>query len=229
MTDVPPPPPPPPPPMQPPPGGGAPVPSGPDAGAALSYGWQKFQANSGSLLAIILIPVAIQIVLSVFGQFVIRSFAGIIFFSLLSMIIGLAAQIGVFNAGLMLTRGEGLDVGKAFSSDRWGEWIVFALVYGLLVSVGALFCGIGALVVIAFFGLAPYYFLDQRLSLGDALSKSLETTRATTGLPIALALTALVGWLGVIACYVGMLVTMPVAFVGGAYLYRRATNQAIAP
>ena len=36
------------------------------------------------------------------------------------------------------------------------------------------------------FGLAPFYFLDQNMSLGDAFSASLEKTRSTPGLPIAI-------------------------------------------
>jgi uncharacterized membrane protein len=138
------------------------------------------------------------------------------------------ASIGIFNAGLMLTAGEPIDVGRAFSSDRWGEWIIFAFVWGLMVSIGAIFCGIGALVVVAVWGLAPFYFIDQRMSLGQALSASSQTTGAVPGLRLALALVALVGVAGVIACLVGVFVTMPTAYIGAAYLYRVANKQPVA-
>ena len=108
-------------------------------------------------------------------------------------------------------------------------WIVFAFVFGLFVGVGAIFCGVGALIVLAFFGLAPYYFLDQRKSLGDAFSASLEATRANAGIPLAIALTVLVGFLGIILCYVGALVTMPIAYIGVGFLYRHINNQPVAP
>jgi len=221
VTDV---PPPPPPPSVPPSGAGS-----PDAGAALSYGWKKFQAYAGPVLAIILIPLAAQLILNFLGYVVIGGTFGYVVFGILGLVVSLVGALGIFNAGLMVTAGEIPDIGKAFSTDRWGEWFLFAIVFGLFVGVGAIFCGIGALVVLAFFGLAPYYFLDQRMSLGDAFSASLNTTRSRSGLPLSIALTALVGFLGIIACYVGVFVTMPIAYIGVAFLYRHATNQPVAP
>lgn len=221
MTDVP----PPPPPTGPGPSGAA----SPDAGAALAYGWEKFKVHAGVLIAIIVLPVIVQVALQIVGRFGIDSLSGALVFGVLSMLVSFVAQLGIFNAGLMLTRGEAPEIGKAFSTQRWVEWFVFAFVFGLMVGIGALFCGVGALVVIAFWGLAPYFFLDQGLGLGDSLRKSLETTRSTPGLPLALALTALVGYLGVVLCWVGLLVTGPIAYVGTAFLYRRATGQAVAP
>ncbi len=207
----------------PPPVGGA----TPDAGAALSYGWKKFQQNAGPLLLVILLPLVAQVILSGIGRLA-GSTAVLFLLSAVSYVISLMLAIGIFNAGLMITAGQPVDVGKAFSSDRWGEWILFSFVFGLCVGIGALFCGIGALVVIAFLGFAPFYFLDQRMGLGDSFSASVEKTRTTKGLPIALALTALVGFLGVIACIIGVFVTMPIAYVGAAFLYRVTNNQPVA-
>lgn len=200
----------------------------PGAGRALSYGWARFQENAGVIVGVILLPVVAQLVLVLIGRAVVQGFAGILVVQALGYLVALVAAIGIFNVGLMVTAGETPDLGRAFSSDRWPEWIGFSFVFALLVGIGALFFGIGALVVIAFFGLAPFFFIDRQMSLGDALNASLETTRATPGLPLALALTALVGWLGVLACLVGVLVTMPVAYVGAAFLYRHATKQPVA-
>jgi uncharacterized membrane protein len=230
MSNVPPPPDVPPPPPPPDAGSGGYVGGqSPDAGAALSYGWKKFQENVGPLLAVILIPVAVQIVLNVIGQVIIRNAFGIAVFGILGTLLNLMLAIGIFNAGLMITSGQRVDVGKAFSTDRWGEWIVFSFLFGLFVGIGAIFCLIGALVVIAFWGLAPYYFLDQRAGIGEAFTRSFAKTREVSGLPLALGLTALVGVLGVIACYIGLFVTMPIAYTGAAYLYRRVNAQPVAP
>jgi uncharacterized membrane protein len=194
----------------------------------LSYGWGKFTANIGPLLLIILLPVVVQIIVSTVGRVIVRGLAGAIIFSVISEVIALMAAIGIFNAGLIITAGGKPDIATAFSSDRWGEWIVFSLVWGLMVGVGLIFCGVGALVVIAIWGFAPFYFIDQRMSLGDALSASSRTTAAVPGLRVALALTALAGIAGIIACGIGVLATMPMAYIGAAYLYRVANNQPVA-
>lgn len=220
MTDLPPPPPPPPP----PPTGG-----GPDAGAALSYGWKKFTENVGPLILIILAPIAVIVVLELIGAFVVRGVVGIVVSYAIALLVAIVGYLGIFNAGLMATRGEHVDFNKAFQTDRWGDWIAFAIVYGLMLAVGFALCLVGALFVVAFWGLAPFYFLDQRKSIGDALSASLEKTRGTPGLPVALGLCGLVAWAGGFACGIGTLVTMPLGVIGGAYLYRRVNNQPVAP
>ena len=97
---------------------------------------------------------------------------------LIGIVVSAALNIGIFNTALMITRGETATVGKAFTTDRWGEWIVFAIVFQLFVGIGLAFCVIPGLLILAFFGLAPYYFLDQNKSLGDAFSASLAATRS---------------------------------------------------
>jgi uncharacterized membrane protein len=217
------------PPPPPPPSYGQPAPaSGPDIGAAISYGWKKFTENIGALLAIIIAPLAVIIIVEIIGFGIVRGFFGFLVVFALGLLVSTIAYLGIFNAGLMATGGEQVDFGKAFTTDRWGEWIGFAIVFGLMLAVGYLVCLVGALVVIAFWGLAPFYFLDQRMSIGQALSASLNATRTNSGLPLALAVLALIGWAGGLVC-IGGLVTYPLAIIGAAYLYRQATGQEVVP
>jgi uncharacterized membrane protein len=221
VTDLPPPPPPSP--------YGAPQPAGggPDAGAAISYGWKKFQENVGPMLIVVLIPVAAQLVLSIIGQAAIHSLAGAAVFQIIGIVVSAVAGLGLYRMALMITAGETATVGKAFEYDRWGEWIVFSVVFGLMVGIGLVLCIIPGLFVLAFFGLAPFYFIDGRLSLGDALRASREAVQSK-GLAFAVLLSIIVGVLGLIACIVGVFVTEAIAYIAVAYLYRYATGQPVA-
>ena len=221
MTDL-----PPPPPWSPPPSGGG-GPGAPDVSAAISYGWSKFQQNVGPLLGVILIQVAVQIALYLFGRVVVNNLLGSILFQILGFIVSAAVGIGIYQVALMITAGQPADVARAFQYDRWGEWIVFSVVYGLMVGVGLALCVVPGLFVLAFFGLAPFYFIDGRMSLGEALSAS-RTVVQSKGLAFPILLSIVVGVLGVIACVVGLLVTLPVAYIAVAYLYRFATEQPVA-
>ena len=221
MTDLPPPP-PPPPYGAPQPGAGA-----PDAGAAISYGWKKFQENVGPMLIVVLIPVAAQIVLVLIGQVAIHSVAVGLLFQVLGIVVSAVAGLGLYRMALMITAGEPADVAKAFQYDRWGEWIVFSFVFGLMVGLGLLLCIIPGLFVLAFFGLAPFYFIDGRMSLGESLSASRAAVQSK-GLAFPVLLSIIVGALGLIACIVGVFVTEAIAYVAVAYLYRYATGQPVA-
>jgi uncharacterized membrane protein len=223
VSDVPPPPPPP------PPYGGVPQGSSPDVGAAITYGWNKFTENVGSFIAIMLAPFAVLFVLELIGIFVVRGYIGFLLFFALALLVGSVAYLGVFNAGLMATSGQRVEFNRAFQTDRWGEWIAFSLLYGLMLFVGYLLCFIGALFVIAFWGLAPFYFLEQGKGATEALSASFAATRSTPGLPVALGVLGLIGWVGGLVCGIGSLVTYPIAIVGAAFLYRAVVGQTPAP
>ena len=205
-----------------PPGAGA-----PDAGAALSYGWKKFQENAGPMLVVVLIPVAAQIVLGLIGRSVIHSLAAALLFQVLGVVVSAIAGIGVYRMALMITAGEPPDVGQAFRYDRMGGWIVFSFVFGLLVALGLILCIIPGLLFLAYFGFAPFFFIDRGSSLGDALTASRQAVQSK-GLAFAVLLSIVVGVLGLIACIVGVFVTEAVAYVAVAYLYRYATGQPVA-
>jgi uncharacterized membrane protein len=224
VTDVPPPPPPPPPPSD---YGGGPPAQSPDVGAALSYGWKKFQENVGPLIIAVIIPAAGSMVLNLFGQFVIRSLFGILVFSILAMVVQAVLGIAIYRVALQITAGEPADIGRAFQYDRWGEWIVFSIVFGLFVGIGFALCIIPGLIVLAFFGLAPYYFLDANMSMGAAFTAAREAA-SSKGLAFPVLLAIIVGALGIIACFVGVLITAPIAYVAVAYLYRYAAGQPVA-
>ncbi|HEV7524762.1 MAG TPA: hypothetical protein VGP92_07345 [Acidimicrobiia bacterium] len=222
MTDLPPPPPPWSPPPGPPPGTGA-----PDAGAAISYGWKKFQENVGPMLTVVLIPVAAQIVLSIIGQTAIKSLAALLLFQILGIVVSAIAGLGLYRMALMITAGETPSVSKAFQYDRMGPWIIFSVVFGLLTGLGIVLCVIPGLLFLAYFGLAPFFFLDRGMSLGESFSASREAV-SSKGLAFPVLLSIVVGVLGLIACIIGVFVTEAIAYIAVAYLYRYATGQPVA-
>ena len=223
MSDVPPPPPPPPPP---PSYGAGPSGGSPDIGAALSYGFNKYFANLGPVLLIILVAFVAQVVVSLF-RLAVDSFFLQMVFLIIGVVVSAVVSIGIYNAALMITSGRTPTVGEAFTSDRWGEWIAFSIVYGLMVGISLALCVIPGLFVLAFFGMAPYFFIDRGMSLGDSLNASREAASSGYALPVILAI--VVGAAGLILCGIGALITMPAAYIAVAFLYRGATNQVAAP
>ena len=216
MNDV-----PPPPPGSPPPGAG-----NPDVGSALSYGFNKYFANIGAVLLIILVAFAAQFIVQILEIAVSSLFLKVIL-GIIGLVVSAAVSIGIYRAALMLTAGETPTVSAAFTYDRWGEWIVFSIVYGLMVGIGLALCIIPGLFVLGFFGMAPYFFIDRGMSLGDALTASREA--ASRGYAVPVVISVIVGVLGFIACGIGALVTAPAAYIAVAFLYRSASGQPVAP
>jgi hypothetical protein len=217
-----------PPPPPPPESFGAPPPSGggADVGAALSYGFRKYGDNIVPLLVVVLAPGIIASAILLIGVFVVRGVPGILLFEVLAVIAASILQVGVYRVALQITAGEKADVNEAYSYDRWGEWIVFSIVFGLFVGIGLAACIIPGLFIIAFFGMAPFYFIDQRMSLGEAFTASrVAASSKQLALPVLLAF--IVGGLGGIVCFVGALVTIPAALVAVAFLYRYAMGQSV--
>jgi hypothetical protein len=50
----------------------------------------------------------------------------------------------------------------------------------------------------------------------------------TKGLALPILLCIVVGFLGIILCFVGVLITEPIAYVAVAFLYRYAAGQSVA-
>mgnify|MGYP001099947076 CR=1 FL=1 len=101
MSDVPPPPPPPPPP---PSYGAGPPGASPNVGAALSYGFNKYFANFGAVILIILVAFAAQIAVQIL-DIAVSSFFLKAVFGIIGFVVSAAVSIGIYRAALMLTAG----------------------------------------------------------------------------------------------------------------------------
>jgi uncharacterized membrane protein len=215
--------------VPPPPPYGA-VPPGygsPSVGTALSYGFNKYFANLGPVLAVIAIAIVAQLIVQVI-ELGVSSVLGRLLFSIIGLVVGAVVSLGIYKMSLMITTGTTPSVGEAFTYDRWGEWIGFSIVYGLMVGIGLALCIIPGLFVLAFFGMAPYFFIDRGMSLGDALKASQQAaTSRSYALPVIISI--IVGAAGLIACGIGVFVTAPAAYIAVAFLYRNASGQPVAP
>ncbi len=218
----------PPPPNLPPPPGGQPGDSTLDVGQAVSYAWKKFQENAGQLILIALVIVAANFIGGILRFSVDSVFLGLIL-AVLFWVIGQVLTIGVINASLMVTRGEKPEVGKVFSTDRLGPFIIASLLYGLIVFVGLIFCiipGIIAAFMLSFYG---FYVIDRNMAPSEALSASFGLVRDNFGKVFLVILVAFViNFIGALLCGIGLLVTAPICWIILAYAYRKLNNEPVA-
>ena len=138
-----------------------------------AYGWKKFTEYPGPLILIVLIIAVVNLI--GFGlRFATDSFFVGLVLVILFYIVGQILTIGIINASLMVTRGETPDLGKAFSTDHLGPFIVGSILYGIIVGIGLILCiipGIIAAIMLAFYG---FYILDQGMSADGRHQRELQ-------------------------------------------------------
>lgn len=198
-----------------------------DVVAALSYGWRTFRANMRPMLVVVLVPVVAQLVLAAAGRLVFDSIARWFLFQIVVIVVSGVASIGVLRMALMISAGETPDVRRAFQSDRWGAWVVFSALFGVIEGVGLVLCVIPGLLFLAYFGLAQFYFLDRGMDMRDALRAS-RAAVTSNGLAFPVLLSILVGLLGFVVFIVGVCVTQAVAALALVFLYRHAVGEPVA-
>lgn len=235
---------------QPPGGYGAPPPPGgphgyaDDAwsvGNALTYGWKKFTQNVGSILLLALMVFLGSVVLGIVGSVIDRAILGSADPGSLrststpvASLLGLIGQT-VFGAvivrgALDLTEGRRLQIGSLFGRINLGAVLLLAIVVGIIETIGLALCFLPGLIAMLFLYFATYFLLDRNIGALDAIKASFNLVRRDLGKALVWAIVALiVTFVGVCFCFVGLLVTIPVAIIGTAYTYKKLTGQPVAP
>jgi uncharacterized membrane protein len=224
----------------PPPGGGYGV-TGDDwsVGSALGYGWRKFTQNLGPILVLALIVWVGIIVFGILGAIIDRSVSdgsglwaqqlSSAITSLLSTFIQAILGAAVVRAALDLTEGRSIDVGSIFSRIPFGPVLILAILTAVIEAVGFLLCILPGLVALLFLYFSTYFLLDRNLSPVDAMKASVDLVRRNLGTALVWSIVAFVVTLvGVCLCFVGLLVTIPVATIGTAYTFKKLTGQPVA-
>jgi uncharacterized membrane protein len=160
-----------------------------------------------------------------FGQTITAALITGIIFGVLAWI----ATIGIYRAALRRTRGQTPSFSDLTTGENLGKYIIVAIVYGLLISVGLVLCILPGIIVAFLFQLAPFYALDKGQGVGEALGNSYRATTANIGPAVLMTLVniaaAIVGsffW-GVLT-----LVALPFAALFTAHMYRQFNREEIA-
>jgi hypothetical protein len=208
-----------------------------DIGSCISRSWALVKKNFwpvvGITFLIMMIPQLLNQAFSIFTRPIIKemvvshSFSATgIFIILLTWIIAMPIS-SVFIGGLMkyylkLIRGENATMSDAFSgfSSALGPLALLGLVQGFLVLVGFVFCLIPGIYLATAWYFATPLVIDRGMNFWDAMEFSRKVVSKHWFAVFGLMLVAgLVAMAGLLACGIGILVTMPIGLVALMYGY----------
>ncbi len=164
------------------------------------------------------------------GAGLFATFLGGIVLQIVIFVIVILAEIGLINASLKLTRGE-----KPAFSDIWHPqhgWLYFfvALVTGVLIGIGFIFCIIPGLILLWLWQFTRYAALDRGQGFGDAFSTGTRAVLDNKG-PAVLTLLVVfaASLITVFTCGIGALVVYPFTDLFMANMYRQFRKEPVVP
>ena len=236
--------------QQPPPGMPPPHPvvrsssSSLDFSTAFQFGWEVFRADPGPLVgAVVLTYVALFAAMGVavgvvagLGAVVGDSTAGI----LLAILLGVLGFLGfvlvaqlptvvLLRAGVDAVEGRPITLARLFRTDGLVRMCSAMLLVMLGVLVGYLFLVIPGIVFGVMAGFTLHHMVeDETLGVINAIRASIATVRAKPWPSIGVILvTGLVAGLGAYACFVGLVVSLPVAMIAQIHGFRPVTGRPV--
>jgi uncharacterized membrane protein len=198
-------------------------------GDAISYGWNAYWKNVGPMLLIALVIVAVHIVLELIG-IATRNFFLQFVLGLIGFVVGLILAMGLIRASLAVVRGETPEVSMLFETEGIGSYFIAAVLFGLMVAVGLIFCIIPGIILAIIFMFYGYVIVENpSISPIEALKESKALTQGRIGELFVFAL-ALIGIniVGAILCGVGLLFTYGITAIAVAYAYRTLRGESVA-
>ncbi|UJP39412.1 DUF2189 domain-containing protein [Cellulomonas palmilytica] len=227
-----------------------------DVVEGFKWGWKKFTENLGPILIAILVYVVGSAILIGLWYLVISgvllgttettidddgeihfgsgpSFVAVLLagalISLVAVLVLSVVQAGFIQGALRISRGESLTVDTFFKFKNLPAVILASLLVAALTAVGYALCYLPGIVVAFFAQFTLYYVVDRGTGAVDALKASFQLVRDNLVPAVLIFLgAALASAVGGLVCGVGALVTVPVALLAQAYVYRRLNDEPVA-
>ncbi|SDU62783.1 Uncharacterized membrane protein [Gordonia westfalica] len=238
---------------------GAPVPPGApgtkvDVGEAFSWAFNKFKNNVGAMilpgLVVFLLGAALIAVgfsaVALFGttervdygngfyyEETTLGFGGSVLFGLvyLVFIVGLLyIQASIISGAVRVANGEPVTAKSFLTPIRFGPVVGTAILVGIITGIGYVLCIIPGIIAMFFLMFSVVATIDKSLSPINAMKNSFELTKSKVGDSIiTLLVTYAINLVGVLVCYVGLIVAAPVAQLFLVHCWRRLNGAPIAP
>lgn len=213
-----------------------------DVGAAIGYGWKKFQEYAKEFIILVLVVFAVIVVISLISQFAllpalsgddagfVMAMVGFAVVSVIQFVVSFAVQAGVYRAALGVTRGQPPSTSQLTDTTNFGPFILTVLLVGLGAFVGYLLCFIPGIIWMIFTAYAPIIAIDRGTSPVDSIRQSIDWVKDNFGQVFLILLVSYIVYIvGAILCGVGLLVSIPVALVAIIYSYRALNNEPVVP
>jgi uncharacterized membrane protein len=187
-----------------------------DIGSCLAGGWEVLKADFWGMLGAFLVLFVLVVGLSALSLI---PLLGI----LINVIVAPALSLGAVTWFLARARNEPAPLGLIFSGfSRFGEALALYLVVALLVIVGLLFCILPGIYLAIAWGASWPLLADRKGGFWECMEMSRRAITAHFGWALLLYLVlSLVAIAGILACGLGLIVTVPLAYFAGAVAYLR--------
>jgi uncharacterized membrane protein len=187
-----------------------------DIGSCLGRGWDLLKTDFWGVLGGLLVLLVIVTGLSVLSLI---PLVGL----LINVLVAPALSLGAVSWFLARARKEPAPLGIIFSGfSRFGEALALYLVMGVLVLVGLLFCILPGIYLAIAWGASWPLLADRRGGFWECMEMSRRAITAHFGWALLLYLVlVLVSIAGILACGLGLIVTVPLAYLAGAAAYLR--------
>ena len=237
---------------------GAPQPFGPpgfSATNAIGYGWRKFTEHLGTMLLIAVLILGLSVAIST-GFSLLSTILGLpvssnpfdqpraldsallsaqmvlsVVESILITVVSVFLQAAAYKGALLIVDGRTPSLGDLFQGWDKGKLIATMIVVWLVIFAGTILCIIPGIIAAFLLTLAPIFAVDNLGgSITDPLKRSYELVKNNIGQMLLLwLLTFLITIAGLCLCGVGLLVALPVVWLGQAYTARVLEGRPVAP
>lgn len=224
-----------------------------DVGEAFSWAFNKFKNNVGAMILPGLVVFVLALVvgaLAIWGATIFGSTetiytpygsyeettlgAGGLFLMIvlyIVLILGLLyVQASITSGAVRVANGEPVTAASFLTPIRFGAVVGTAILVALATGIGYVLCIIPGLLALFFLMFSVVATIDKGLSPIDAMKASFELTKSKVGDSIiTLLVTYVINLVGALVCYVGLIVSAPVAQLFLVHCWRRLNGAPIAP
>jgi hypothetical protein len=185
--------------------------------------WRITLANVWVLMGLLLGSFVFQMVLGgLLGPADQKNPTGVEILAQIAMnLIFVALSICIMVAVLKIVRGSPTPFQDFFKPlSQYLNFLGFSIVYGLIVIVGFILLIVPGVIWQIKYSLGFYLIADRKLSIGKALTESARLTDgAKSDIFVIGILVGLINLAGLLAIFLGLLVTIPMAWVASAVVY----------
>lgn len=199
---------------------------------ALEFGWQTFRKNVGFFILLLIIVGLLFTLPDIIAKQLRKEnpLLGFII-DILSFVLNILISIGLVKISLRFCDGEKGKFSDLFSCyPLFFRYLFGSILYGLIILFGLILLIIPGIIFTIQFFFYDYFIVDKKIGPIEALKRSLAITKGIKwDLFAFILLLGAINFLGALAFFVGLFITIPITIIAEAFVYRKLLTQTETP